>query len=101
MVTVKGGEKVFVSFRYETLPHLCFVCGRLDHLESECTIAIKCRKEGRAVPQEYGIWLQADNGKIAPSKPLGFHASSFFFFLKISSLHPPSVNLICQREALQ
>ena len=30
-VKSSGGEQVLVAFKYERLPDICFVCGRLDH----------------------------------------------------------------------
>ena len=47
-------------FRYERLLDICFVCGCLDHQESESEEAVKARKIYSGVVREYGLWLKAD-----------------------------------------
>ncbi|XVF17260.1 hypothetical protein REPUB_Repub10bG0104600 [Reevesia pubescens] len=37
-------DKVLVLFKYESLLDFCYVCGRLDHHESECNDAVQMKK---------------------------------------------------------
>ncbi|XVF27693.1 hypothetical protein REPUB_Repub14bG0130900 [Reevesia pubescens] len=67
MVAVIGGNRIFVSFRYEILPDFCYVCGRMDHLENEYGIAIKCKKDGKVIQRVYGAWLRAETTRIKSS----------------------------------
>lgn len=57
----EGGKRKLISFKYERLPNFCYVCGKLDHLESECSIAIKAIKNGQKLVKEYGPWLRAES----------------------------------------
>lgn len=47
----------------------CYVCGKLDHSESECPDAIKAMKEGRKVVREYGAWLRVESANFDQIKP--------------------------------
>ena len=57
-------------FKYERLPDICFVCGRLDHKESECDEAVRARKIYGGVSREYGVWLKV-NGQHPKSGSIG------------------------------
>ena len=59
MTTSNGGQALTV-FKYQRLPDFCFVCGRLDHQESECDEVVKAMKLLGGVSREYGPWLRAD-----------------------------------------
>uniref|UniRef100_A0A2N9I2N9 CCHC-type domain-containing protein n=1 Tax=Fagus sylvatica TaxID=28930 RepID=A0A2N9I2N9_FAGSY len=59
LITFLSLGQMWVSFKYERLPWLCFHCGVIGHLERDCVI--RCRggqKVGEAV-QQYGPWLRA------------------------------------------
>ncbi|XVF05791.1 hypothetical protein REPUB_Repub05bG0203000 [Reevesia pubescens] len=58
---LSDGHTILVMIRYERLPILCFVCGRLDHHESECETAVKMWKVHGSVTKEYGHWMCAEN----------------------------------------
>lgn len=34
-INIVGGKKVWIIFKYEKLPDLCFVCGCMNHMEAE------------------------------------------------------------------
>ena len=38
VIKVEGGEKVWVNFRYECLPNVCYWCGCFDHSDKDCDI---------------------------------------------------------------
>ncbi|KAL8491096.1 hypothetical protein ACS0TY_022937 [Phlomoides rotata] len=57
------GSKLIVIFRYEKLGELCFVCGRLNHVDRDCpSVALK---PGEALKEkhQYKTWLRADGTK--------------------------------------
>ncbi|XVF17061.1 hypothetical protein REPUB_Repub10bG0084700 [Reevesia pubescens] len=53
-LSIQGVDKVVVLFRYERLPDLCFVCGRLNHHESECDMAYQLKKRIGKIHRDYG-----------------------------------------------
>ncbi|XVE92960.1 hypothetical protein REPUB_Repub01dG0149000 [Reevesia pubescens] len=59
-LTIRDGVRIVVMFKYEHLPDICFVCGCLDHHESDCATAFCMRRSGEAVRRDYGPWLSAD-----------------------------------------
>ena len=36
----EGGKQVWISFKYERLPNLCYWCGRLTHNDKDCELWI-------------------------------------------------------------
>ena len=38
LVTMRGNEKVWVSFKYVRLPNICYWCGCLDHDDKDCEL---------------------------------------------------------------
>ena len=68
MLSVPGGSKVLAMFRYEHLPDFCYVCGRLDHLEQDCDVVVRLKKEGKKAQREYGSWLRAEGPAFNMSK---------------------------------
>ncbi|XVF14074.1 hypothetical protein REPUB_Repub09cG0025500 [Reevesia pubescens] len=59
-LAVLGGDYTLVMLRYERLPDFCYVCGRLNHHETECDVAFQMKKCGGMVIRDYGPWLNAD-----------------------------------------
>ncbi|XVF12342.1 hypothetical protein REPUB_Repub08aG0108400 [Reevesia pubescens] len=67
-ISLDRGNDLFVSFRFEKLPDFCYVCGHLDHQESECDIAFNMNKMVGGVSREYGAWLRAESPYFLPQK---------------------------------
>lgn len=50
-----GGVTYMIFFRYEKLADFCYLCGRLNHLEKNCTLA---QQDGL---RYFGPWLRANS----------------------------------------
>ncbi|XVF29957.1 hypothetical protein REPUB_Repub16aG0015800 [Reevesia pubescens] len=59
-LTVRDGVRVVVLFKYERLPNICFVCGCLNHHESDCATAFSMKRSDGAITKDYGPWLSAE-----------------------------------------
>ena len=53
------GGKFWLTFKYETLPNFCFLCGKMGHDDKHCPEI----SDWRNAPRQYGDWLRA-NGKV-------------------------------------
>ena len=65
-VTLPDGASILAIFKYERLPDFYYVCGRLDHQESDCDIVIKIRKDGGKAKREYGPWMSISSNVFLP-----------------------------------
>ena len=45
-----------MTFKYERLPTVCYVCGRMGHDDRHCMQATK----GKEAEYQYGEWLKAN-----------------------------------------
>ncbi|KAI5338227.1 hypothetical protein L3X38_017498 [Prunus dulcis] len=57
-ITSYQNEVVRVEIRYEKRPHTCYLCGRLDHMEKECSKYTG--EELTDLDKPYGKWFQED-----------------------------------------
>ena len=48
-------ERVWITFKYERLPTVCYVCGRMGHDNRHCMQATN----GKETEYQYGEWLKA------------------------------------------
>lgn len=76
IIKVEGGEKVWVNFRYECLPNICYWCGCFDHSNKDCDIWIESKGTLQTTSRQFGSWLRAN--QTGPSKKnvvrvLGFY----------------------------
>ncbi|CAB4312376.1 unnamed protein product [Prunus armeniaca] len=78
-------EVVRVEIRYEKLPHTCYLCGRLDHMEKDCS---KYAGEGLSdIDKPYGKWFQEDVFQPDYRRPPG---RRFGLASKPWSMHAPA-----------
>jgi len=56
-----NGKSVWISFRYEKLPHFCFRCGRIFHDQLLCSERKEPSQNVEASLKHWGSWLHADD----------------------------------------
>ncbi|GMY07172.1 hypothetical protein FCV25MIE_02411 [Fagus crenata] len=59
LVTFGSIGQLWISFKYERLPWLCFKCGIIGHLERECVAQERNGSGSAGGFQQYGSWLRA------------------------------------------
>ncbi|XP_030930846.1 uncharacterized protein LOC115956678 [Quercus lobata] len=67
-ITSPKGARLWVTFKYERLPIICFYCGRIGHDARHCAVPIDAQSQ----EPQYGDWLRANDtykGNNERSKP--------------------------------
>ena len=59
LVTLENDKQVWVSFKYERLPNLCYWCGHLTHVDKDCAIWIESEGTLRIDERQFGPSLRA------------------------------------------
>lgn len=57
MVSLGQGKEVWVSFKYENLPNICYWCGYLTHDDRYCETWLESEGSLKAEDQQFGSWL--------------------------------------------
>lgn len=76
IVTFEEGGKIWVNFRYERLPNLCYQCGCLDHGDRDCDIQIQSKGTLKTEEQQFGSWIRAT--QLGPTKNSDVRVSGFY-----------------------
>uniref|UniRef100_A0A803PF28 Reverse transcriptase domain-containing protein n=1 Tax=Cannabis sativa TaxID=3483 RepID=A0A803PF28_CANSA len=69
-------RKIWLPFRYDRLPFMCFNCGFVGHDTRICAEPIKYYEDGLGnVKPSYGSWLKVDDKRVYPASSInGFSA---------------------------
>lgn len=59
VISLDDDKDLWVSFKYERLPIICYWCGRLNHNDRDCETCIDSEGILTEVDREYGSWLRA------------------------------------------
>ena len=77
MITLDDDKELWVSFRYERIPNICYWCGCFTHNDRDCERWIDSEGILEEVDREFGPWIRASlmigNRKSVVSVP-GFYA---------------------------
>ena len=65
VITLESGEKIWVSFKYERLPNICYWCGCLTHDDKNCELWIQSRGTLTTEQQQYGPNLRSPPFRLA------------------------------------
>ena len=59
VVTFEDGGKIWINFRYERLPNICYWCGYFDHGDKDCDLWIQSKGTLSQEEQQFGSWIRA------------------------------------------
>uniref|UniRef100_A0A7N2KMA2 Zinc knuckle CX2CX4HX4C domain-containing protein n=1 Tax=Quercus lobata TaxID=97700 RepID=A0A7N2KMA2_QUELO len=59
VISLENGRELWVSFKYECLPNLCYWCGCLTHADKDCDLWIDSEGTLQLETQQYGPWIRA------------------------------------------
>ena len=59
VITLDDEKDLWIPFKYERLPNLCFWCGCLTHDDRSCNIWIESEGNLNTDNQQYGPWIKA------------------------------------------
>ena len=64
-IILRSGKESWVSFKYERLPNMCYLCGKLTHMDRECPAWLRGKHALREVDQQFGSWMRAATSNLA------------------------------------
>ena len=76
LVTLENDKQVWVSFKYERLPNLCYWCGRLNHVDKDCAVWIESEGTLRPDERQFGPSLRAP--AYVPSRKTEIQVPGFY-----------------------
>ena len=63
LITLENGEKIWVRFKYERLPNICYWCGCLDHDDKDHALWIKSKGTLSSDQQKFSSSLRVSSYK--------------------------------------
>ncbi|CAA0818673.1 Unknown protein, partial [Striga hermonthica] len=85
-----GNKTIKVSFKYEKLVNLCYYCGKLGHLDRDCTKRIEDIAQNSLQEGQFGEWLKAGDNTI--TYPFQQHSTSGSSMARSSEHAPKSIS---------
>ena len=76
IIKLEDGEKVWVNFRYEHLPNICYWCGCFDHGDRDCDFWIQSKGTLKPEQQQFGSWIRAS--QLGATKKSVVRVSGFY-----------------------
>ena len=59
VISLDNGKELWVSFKYERIPNLCYWCGSLMHNDRDCSLWIESEGTLQNEAQQFGPWIKA------------------------------------------
>ncbi|XP_030941555.1 uncharacterized protein LOC115966462 [Quercus lobata] len=59
VISLDNGKELWVSFKYERFPNLCYWCGCLTHNDRDCPLWIESGGSLKTESQQFGSWIKA------------------------------------------
>lgn len=60
VLSIEDEEEHWVTFKYESLPNICYWCKCFNHLNKDCDRWIESEGTLKVSDREYGAWIPAD-----------------------------------------
>lgn len=76
VISLDSGKELWVSFKYERLPNICYWCGCLTHDDKDCEQWIKSEGSLPSESQQFGPWIRAT--LFIPSRKNVIKVSGFY-----------------------
>ena len=94
LVSLENDKKVWVSFKYERLPNLCYWCGRLTHVDKDCAIWIE--SEGTLWVEDHQFGPSIHAPAFMPSRKNVITVPGFYIEKKKARPSSPSPKAVAQ-----
>ena len=94
LVTLENDKQVWVSFKYERLPNVCYWCGRLTHVDKDCDIWIERKGTLWVEERQFGPSICAP--AFVPSRENVIMVPGFYTEKKKAGPSSPSPKAVAQ-----
>lgn len=97
MVVNTEDDQLWVDFKYDRLPHVCYSCERIRHYTTSCEIVLyKEPGPGEAKSSNLGYWLKAE-ARVAIPYWRVYHGNDFHV-LEEEEIVPETLTQVSTRE---
>ena len=84
VTSLDSGKELWVPFKYERLPSLCFWCGCMTHDDRDCELWVESEGSLSHESQQFGPWLKETS--FMPTRRYMVKVSGFFAGKKFEAL---------------